>query len=121
MSGGHRFTHLIREPHCLLKEGFDDVGLLHCLDHFAADEDLAFAIAGGYAEVRLACLARSVENATHHSNAERHLQSYQSGSYLVGKPVNINLVTAAGRTGNDLQMPRPQVQRFQDLDADLDL
>jgi hypothetical protein len=56
---------------------------LHCLDHLAAYEDLTFAIAGRDAEVRLARLAGAIDDATHNGNPERHLEPFQSGSYLV--------------------------------------
>ena len=38
--------HLLGQAHGLLDEGLDDVGLRHGLDHLAADEDLALAVAG---------------------------------------------------------------------------
>ena len=43
----------------------------HGLDDLALDEDLALAIAGGHAEVGLACLARTVDDAAHNSHANR--------------------------------------------------
>ena len=45
--------HLLGQPHGLLDQGLDDVGLLHRLDHLTADEDLTLAVAGRDPEVGL--------------------------------------------------------------------
>ena len=79
----------LREPHRLIDKGLDDVGLFHSLDHLAADEDLALAVARSDPEICLPRLSRSVDHATHHGNPERNLQPLQPSSYLVGELVDI--------------------------------
>lgn len=54
----------------------------HGLDDLALDEDLALAIAGGHAEVGFACLARTVDDATHDGHSDRRghvLQAFGDG------------------------------------------
>ena len=93
----------------------------HGLDDLALDEDLALAVAGGDAEVGLAGLARTVDDAAHDGDAQRHLHALEAGGHLVGELVDVDLGAAARRAGDDLELARAQVERLQDLDADLDL
>jgi hypothetical protein len=48
-----------------VEQCLDDLVFGHGLDDFAADEDLAFAVAGGDAEVGFACFTETVDDATH--------------------------------------------------------
>ena len=64
---------------------------------------------------------RTVDHAAHHGHAQQHLHTGEPGGDLVGELVDVDLRPAAGRAGDDLQLPRTQVQRLQDLGPDLDL
>ena len=107
--------------HRLLDQGLDDRVLRHGLDDLALDEDLALAVAGGHPEVGLAGLPRAVHHAAHDGDAQRHLHAGEPGGDLVGELVDVDLGAPARRAGDDLQLARPQVERLQDLRADLDL
>src|SRR6476619_4192919 len=85
-------AHLLGEAHGLLDERLDDLRLGHGLDDLALDEDLALAVAGGDPEIGLTGLTGSVHDAAHHGDPQRHLEP-----------------------------ARLEVERLQDLDADLDL
>src|SRR6476661_4517907 len=116
-----RLAHLLGEAHGLLDEGLDDPRLGHGLDDLALDEDLALAVAGGHAEVGLAGLARTVDDAAHDGHAQRHGHALETRGDLVGEGVDVDLRTAARRARDDLELARAQVEALQDLDADLDL
>src|SRR6478672_4882062 len=116
-----RLAHLLGEAHGLLDEGLDDLRLGHGLDDLALDEDLALAVAGGHAEVGLAGLARTVDDAAHDGHAQRHGHALETRGDLVGEGVDVDLRTAARRARDDLELARAQVEALQDLDADLDL
>ncbi len=62
-----------------------------------------------------------VHHAAHHGHPQRHLHPGEPGGDLVGQLVHVHLGPPAGRAGDDLQLARSQVQRLQDLGADLDL
>ena len=85
------------------------------------DEDLALAVAGGDPEVGLAGLARAVDDAAHDGHAQRHGHALEAGGDLVGELVDVDLGAAARGARDDLELARAQVERLQDLDADLDL
>src|SRR4051812_268548 len=112
---------LLGDAHGLLDEGLDDLRLGNGLDDLALDEDLALAVARGDTEVGLARLAGTVDDATHDGDAQRHLQAVEPGGDLLGELVDVDLGTAAGRAGDDLEAARLEVERLQDLEADLDL
>ena len=113
--------HLGREAVRLFDEGGDDLGLRHGLDDLALDEDLALAVAGCHAEVGLAGLARSVDDAAHDGDAQRHGHALEAVGDVVGELVDVDLGATAARAGDDLELALAQVQRLQDLQADLDL
>src|SRR5215207_2044536 len=69
------FAHFFGDAEGFFDQGFDDLGLRDGLDDLALDEDLALAVAGGDAEVGLAGLARAVDDAAHHGDAERDLRT----------------------------------------------
>ena len=85
------------------------------------DEDLALAVSGRDAEVGLACLTGTVDDAAHHRDAQRHVEPLESGGDLVGERVDVDLRASARRARHDLESARAQVQRLEDLVADLDL
>src|SRR6476469_4335578 len=114
-------AHLLGEAHGLLDERLDDLRLGHGLDDLALHEDLALAVAGGDAEVGLAGLARTVDDAAHDRDPQRHLEAVESGGDLLGQLVDVDLGAAARGAGHDLEAARLEVERLQDLDADLDL
>src|ERR1019366_4002826 len=116
-----RFTHLLGDPHGLLNEGLDDLGLWHRLDDLALDEDLTLAVARGDTKVRLTSLTRPVHDAAHDRDAQRHLKALESCRHLISQRVHIYLRAATRRTRDNLQLARAQIQRLQDLDTDLDL
>ena len=113
--------HLLGDAHGLLDEGLHDLRLGDGLDDLALDEDLALAVAGGDAEVGLAGLTRAVDDAAHHGDAQRHLEAVETGGDLLGQLVDVDLGAAAGGAGDDLEAARLEVERLQDLEADLDL
>src|SRR6266508_6755987 len=114
-------AHLVRDAHGFFDKGLDDLGLGDGLDDLALGEDLALAVSGGDAEVGLAGLAGAVHDAAHDCDAERDLHALQAGGHLVGELVHVDLGATAGRAGDDLELALAQVQRLQDLQADLDL
>ncbi len=81
----------------------DDLRLGHGLDDLALDEDLALAVAGGDAQVGLAGLARTVDDAAHDGDAQRDRHALEAGGDLLGQRVDVDLGAAAGRAGDDLQ------------------
>ena len=85
------------------------------------DEDLPLAVAGRDAEVGLAGLARAVDDAAHDGDPQRHLEPSRPAVTSLGERVDVDLRAPARRAGDDLELARPQVQRLEDLDADLDL
>src|SRR5690242_19443674 len=113
--------HPLRDAHRLLDEGLDDLGLRDGLDDLALDEDLSLAVAGGDPEVGLAGLARAVDDAAHDGDTQRHLEPVETGRDLVGELVDVDLRAPARRARDDLEAARAQVERLQDLHADLDL
>ena len=62
-----------------VEQGLDDLVFWHSFDDFAADEDLAFAVAGGDAEVGFACFAGTVDDATHDGDAQRDRKALEDG------------------------------------------
>src|SRR6478735_4345776 len=114
-------AHLLGEAHGLLDERLDDLRLGHGLDDLALDEDLALAVAGGDAEIGLAGLARTVDDAAHDGHAQRHGHPLEACGHLVGERVDVDLGATARRARDDLELARSQVEALQDLDADLDL
>src|SRR5699024_8950434 len=107
--------HVLRDPHGLLDQGLDDVGLLDRLAALTLDEDLALAVARGDAEVGLPCLTGAVHHTPHHGDPERYGEALQSGGDLVGQLVDVDLGTSARRARHDLQLAGPQVERLEDL------
>src|SRR6478736_5881125 len=99
-----RLAHLLGQTHGLLDERLDDLRLGDGLDDLALDEDLALAVAGGDSEVGLAGLPRAVDDAAHDGDPQRDLHAFEPGGDLLGERVDVDLGTAAGRTGDDLQL-----------------
>src|ERR1700742_3637138 len=66
-------AHLVGQPHGLFDQRLDDLRFGHRLDHFTANEDLAFAISRRDAEVGFTGLARTVDDAAHHGDPQRHV------------------------------------------------
>src|SRR3954454_9257412 len=114
-------VHALCDPHGLLDQGLHDLRLRHGLDDLALHEDLTLAVARGDAQVGLAGLAGAVDDAAHDRDPQRHLHALEPGGHLLGQRVDVDLRAAAGGAGDDLELPRAQVQRLEDLDADLDL
>src|SRR5262245_6179245 len=112
---------LLSDSHGLFDQRLDDLRLRHGLDHLTLDEDLPLAITGRDAEVRLARFTGTIDDTAHHRDAQRHLHALQAGGDLVGQRVDVDLGAPARRAGDDLERARPQVERLQDLVADLDL
>src|SRR4051812_29753578 len=112
---------LAGDPQCLLDQGLDDLRLGDGLDHLAPDEDLPLAVARGDPEVGLAGLAGAVDDAAHDRHAQRDLHALQPGGHLVGELVDVDLGAPARGAADNLQAALAQVQRLQDLGADLDL
>src|SRR3954454_519016 len=119
--GGAVLGLLPGQPEGLLDQRLDDLRLRHGLDDLALDEDLPLAVAGGDAEVGLAGLARAVDDATHDGHPQRDLEPVEAGGHLVGELVDVDLGAPARGAADDLQAALAQVQRLQDLGADLDL
>src|SRR5690606_12667633 len=120
-AGGDVLAHLGGDAVRLGEQGLHDVLLLDGLDDLALDEDLALAVAGGDAEIGLARLAGAVDDAAHDGDAQRDLEVLEPLGDLVGEGVDVDLGAAAGGAGDDVELPRLEVQRLQDLVADLDL
>src|SRR5699024_3833448 len=91
------------------------------LDDLALDKDLALAVARGHPEVGVAGLARAVDHAAHDGHPERDAPAFEPCGDLVGELVHVYLRPTARRAGDDLELARAEVQRLQDLRADLDL
>src|SRR5690606_26246428 len=113
--------HGLRDAQRLLDERLDDQRLGHRLDDLALDEDLALAVARRDAEVGLARLARAVADAAHDGDAQRHLHALQAGGDLLRERVDVHLGAAARGARDDLELAGAQVERLEDLVADLDL
>src|SRR5262245_4557595 len=96
-------AHALGQAERLLDQDLDDLRLRHGLDDLALDEDLALAVARCDAEVRLAGLAGTVDDATHDRHPQRSGEAVQRGLDLVGEGVDVDLRPTAGRTGDDLQ------------------
>src|SRR2546429_3134359 len=118
---GHLRTHLPGEGECLLDEGLHDLGLGYGLDDPALDEDLAFSVAGGDAEVGVAGFAGAVDDAAHDGDPQRYREPVERGRDLFGQLVQFDLGPAAGRAGHDVEATSAQPERFEDGDAGLDL
>ena len=121
-SGGDTFSlHLLRQPHRFLDQGLHDHRFRDGLDDLAPDEDLALAVAAGHAQIGLAGLPRAVDDAAHHRDPQGHGHSLQTGSDLVGEPVDVDLRAAARRSRHDLEPALAQVQGLEDRQSDLHL
>src|SRR4051794_38005154 len=119
---GHALVDLLPgQPHGLLDERLHDLRLRHGLDDLALDEDLPLAVARGDAQVGLAGLARAVDDAAHDGHPQRDLEPVETGGHLVGELVDVDLGAPARGAADDLQTALAQVQRLEDLVADLDL
>ncbi|MBG9885425.1 hypothetical protein ABE10_02255 [Bacillus toyonensis] len=105
----------------LLDEGRHDLRLRNGLDDLALDEDLPLAVAARDTEVGLTGLTRSVHDTPHDRDAERDRHVLEPLGHTVGEGIDVDLRPSARRAGDDLQLPLPEVQRLQDLVADLDL
>src|SRR6478672_11090732 len=116
-----RLAHLLGQTHGLLDERLDDLRLGDGLDDLALDEDLALAVAGRDAEVGLAGLPRAVDDAAHDGDAQRHGHALEPRGDLVGELVDVDLGATARRAGDDLELAGLEVERLEDLVADLDL
>jgi len=81
----------------------------------AADEDLSFAVAAGDAEVGFAGFAGAFDHATHHRHPQGMGKAGKGGLDRGGEFVDVGLEAAAAGTGDDLQLPRPQAERLQDV------
>ena len=114
-------AHLVGQAVGLVDQRLHDLGLGHGLDDLALDEDLTLAVARRDAQVGLARLARAVHHAAHHGDAQRHGHALQPLGHVVGERVDVDLRAAARRAGDDLELALAQVERLQDLQADLDL
>ena len=75
----------------------------------------------GDAEVCLARLAGSVDDAAHDRHPQRDLEPVEPGGHLVGQLVDVDLGSPAGGARDDLELALTQVQRLEDLEPDLDL
>src|SRR5690554_36608 len=114
---GHRRRNAIR----LLDQRGDDVRLGNCLDDLALDEDLALAVAGCDTQVGFASLPWAVDDTAHDGHPQRHAHALKALGDLIGERVDVNLGPSATGAGDDLELPLAQVQRLQDLQADLHL
>ena len=103
-----------------VEEGLDDPVFGHGFDDFAANEDLALAVAGGDAKVGFACFAGAVDDTAHDGDAQRDGKALEDGDDSFGEGVDVDLGSPARRSGHDLQAPGSQAERFQDLAADFD-
>ncbi len=72
-------------------EGFDHLVLRHNAHDLAAHEEMAFAAPGGDPEVRLARLARTVDDTTHHGNLQRNLAVLERLLRLTGDADHVDL------------------------------
>src|SRR5690554_6809163 len=113
--------HVLREARGLLDQRRHDLRLGHGLDDLALDEDLALAVAGCDTQVGLASFTRSVHDAAHDRDAQRHRHVLEPLRHLIRERVDVDLGAAAARAGDDLELALAQVERLQDLQADLDL
>src|SRR5262249_30045433 len=55
-----------------------------------------------------------------HRHPKRHVEAVQAGGDLVGQRIDVDLGATARRAGHDFEGTWPQVQRLEDLIADLD-
>ena len=85
------------DPHGLVDQRLDDLRLGHRLDDLALDEDLALPVARCHAEVGFASLARTVDDAAHDGDPERHLHALQACGHPVGEGVDVDLSPSARR------------------------
>src|SRR4051812_3152410 len=95
--------HVAGQSQRLLDERLDDLRLRNGLDDLALDEDLPLAVARRDAEVGLAGLARSVDDAAHDRDPQRDVHAFQPGGHLVGQRVDVDLRAPARRAADDLQ------------------
>src|SRR5690606_23622859 len=113
--------HLVGDAVGLFDERLDDLGLGHRLDDLALHEDLALAVAARDTEVGVARLAGPVHDAAHDRDAQRHRHVLEALRDALGERVHVDLRAAARRARDDLERALAQVERLQDLVADLDL
>src|SRR6266540_4753639 len=105
----------------LVHEGVHDLGLRHGADHLAVAEDLALALAGGDADVGLACLARTVDDAAHDRHPHRRVDLGHALLDGVGEREDVDLGAAAGWAGDQVELLGPQAEGAEDGVAGLDL
>ena len=85
------------------------------------DEDLALPLPDATPRSASRASPGPLTNTAHHGHPQRHVEPLQAGRHRVGQGVDVDLGAATGRAGHDLEPAGPQVQRLQDLGADLDL
>jgi hypothetical protein len=72
----------------------------------AADEDLAFAVAGGDAEVGFAGFAGALDHTAHHGDAEWDGEAVECAGDLLGEGVDVNLGAPAGESSGSAECGR---------------
>ena len=104
----------------MLEQRRNNLVFRYGLDDLALDENLPLAIAGGHAQISLARLPRTIDDAAHNRNTNRRFDVLKPFRHLLGKLNHINLRTPATRAGNNVEMPLAKPQILENLAANLD-
>jgi hypothetical protein len=92
------------------------VGLGDDADDLAADEQVTLLLAGGNADVGLAGLAGSVDDAAHDRHLDRQVELLQRLLGLLGHGDDVDLGPAARRAGDEVEaLALPQAQGLEQL------